>query len=547
MTTIETHATSAAPAGEGLALVAEWVTTTDHKRVGRLYLGTAALALLGSVVVAALLAFERIDINSTALDKGSLTQLFSLYRFGFTYLVLAPLLVGVAIAVVPLQVGARSLAFPRLAAAGFWAWLLGGVLGVYSLVQNGGPGGGDAVFVDMFTLSVVLTIVGLLAGLGSLAVTVLTTRAPGMNMRRVPFFSWSVLVSSLTLLVALPIVVGDLLYVFVAHRYPSISELSGNLALGKWAGFGFTQPVTLLLALPVLGFLVETLATATRSRVRPRGVVLAAIGLVGTSVYAAAVQTDVVISSPFRSLDGGEAVKQIVVFAMVHVLPLLGVFLAVALGASSLARKPRITAAPVFGLLAGLLLLIGAAANAVAHVADAGLGGTVFEEGAWLAVVYAGVLAAMGAVAYWGPKWWGRTLADKAVLPLALLGFVGALLASAPLLIAGFVDQPGGVFPVVEPGQTTNVVDFPNVEGPHALWNVLSFAGHVLVVLAVLAFVALALRGFLTGERAGDDPWDGLTLEWATSSPAPLANFAEVHIVQSAEPLLDLKPNRSDA
>ncbi|MFM2078524.1 MAG: hypothetical protein RJA49_2414, partial [Actinomycetota bacterium] len=162
MTTIDTHATSAAPAGAGLASVADWVTTTDHKKIGRLYLGTAGLSLLGSVVVAALLAFERTDANGTALPVNSLTQLFSVYRFGLTYMVMLPLMIGAALSVVPLQLGARSLAFPRLAATGFWAWLIGSVTAIVSIAANGGPNGGNARFVDLFTLATVLAIVGLL-------------------------------------------------------------------------------------------------------------------------------------------------------------------------------------------------------------------------------------------------------------------------------------------------------------------------------------------------------------------------------------------------
>jgi len=131
-------------------------------------------------------------------------------------------------------------------------------------------------------------------------------------------------------------------------------------------------------------------------------------------------------------------------------------------------------------------------------------------------------------------------------VPLALLGFVGAELASLSMLFAGFADQPGGVFPAVEPGADA-VVNF-DYAGPQNLWNLASAVGHVLVLVSVLAFVALALRSFLNGHHAGDDPWDGQTLEWATTSPAPHANFADVHIVRSAEPLLDLKPTtRSDA
>ncbi len=547
MTTIDTHVTSApASTGSGLAAVAEWVTTTDHKRIGRLYLGGAALSFVGVAVVSVLLGVERISPTREWLDLGSLTQLFSLQRFGLTYLVLVPAMVGLAIAIVPLQVGARSLAFPRLAAAGFWAWLIGAGLAVFSLVNNGGPNGGNPRFVDLFTLSMALVAAGLLAGVVSLTTTILTTRAPGMNMRRVPFFTWSVLVSSVALVVALPVLIGILVYVFVAHRYPSLSEISGNRALADWAGFGFTQPTTILFAIPVFGFFAESVATATRQRLQPRGILFGGIALVGVAVFGTVVQWPVTLRAGFLDLSFGDKVKDLLPFAIVHGLPLLGAFVAVALCAKGLSVKPKVSAPLVFGLFAALLALGGIAANALFHVADAGLAGTTFEEGNWLAIVFSGVLAAMGGVAYWGPKWWGRSLPTAPALLLALVTFAGAALASLSMMIAGFADQPGGVFPSVERGADA-VVNF-DYSGPMALWNLLNTAGHGLVLLAVVSFLALSLRLFVTGSPAGDDPWDGQTLEWATTSPAPTDNFATVHIVRSAEPLLDLKPtNRSDA
>ena len=105
------------------------------------------------------------------------------------------------------------------------------------------------------------------------------------------------------------------------------------------------------------------------------------------------------------------------------------------------------------------------------------------------------------------------------------------------------VDLPGSVFPFILPGTDISAVNF-DYSGPAELWNILNTAGLAVLLLSVLAFVALSLRG---GEAAGNDPWGGQTLEWATSSPAPADNFAELHTVKSAEPLIDLQPNRSDA
>lgn len=540
MTTIDTTASSAPTSGTGLACVAEWLTTTDHKRIGRLYLGGGALGLLSAVVVAVLLGVERISTTSELLEINSLSQLFAFERFGLTYLALAPLMIGVALAIVPLQLGARSLAFPRVAAAGFWLWLVGAVLAVYSILNNGGPNGGNPRFVELFNVSALLVLAGLIAGVVCLVTSILTTRAPGMNMRRIPYFSWSVLIASLALSIALPVVAGDLLFTWIAYRYPSPENvLSSSRAINDWVGFGFSQPTTLLFVIPVLGFFAETAATASGRRLVPRGVLFGAIGLVGTAVFATVVQTPVTLRPAFSALDLGDKLADLAPFALVHGLPLLGAFVAVALVAKALATRPKLQAPLFFGLFAALLFLSAAAASALLHVGDAALGGTTFEEGNWLTVVFAGVIAAMGAVVYWGPKWWGREMSNKAVLPLALLVFLGAELAALPLMVAGFADQPGAVFPSVN-ADSNAIVAFDYAGNP-SLWNTLSTVGLALATLAVLAFVALAVRSFRGDANAASDPWEGQTLEWAATSPAPADNFPVVHIVSSAEPLLDLR------
>ncbi|MFM7253192.1 MAG: cbb3-type cytochrome c oxidase subunit I [Ilumatobacteraceae bacterium] len=545
MTAIETAAPSAGSAGAGLAAVADWVTTTDHKRIGRLYIGVSGLLLVAAAAVSALLSLERVDIDRQLVDINSLTQLFALARTGLLYLGLAPMLVGVAIAVVPLQLGSRSLTFPRLAAGGFWLWLFGAVLAIYSLLLNGGPGGGNPRFVDLYMLSMVLIIVGLVAGALSVAATVLTSRSPGMSLRRVPFFSWSALISSLGILIALPVLGGYLLVLYLAHKYPSLSELSGNRSVSEWAAFGFTQPATLLFAIPVLGLLLDVAATAVRRRPTQRGAALAAVAIAGTAMIGPMLQWPVVVRDGVADLGAGQVVNDLLPFGLVHGLPLLGVLGVIAAAARSLRTKPALSAPLVAGLLGGLLVLLAAAASAANHIGDLGLVGTVFEEGALLAVVYGGTVSAMGAIAYWGPKWWGRTMPPVVSGLLVALAGIGGALASVSMLVAGLLDQPGAVFPTVEVGADA-VVYFPDADGPLALLNGVSLLGHLAVLVAAVVFAVVALQSFRSGSVAGDDPWDGQTLEWATTSPAPADNFAEVHVVRSAEPLLDLK-TRSDA
>ncbi|MFZ4811481.1 MAG: cbb3-type cytochrome c oxidase subunit I [Ilumatobacteraceae bacterium] len=535
MTTIDPHvagAGSSAVASERtggvLASVADHITTADHKKIGRLFIGSSFVVLLAVGVIATLLGVERIDATSSFIDAGALPQLFSAYRVLLTMGVVLPLGMGLAVAIAPLQVGARSIAFPRLALLGFWSWAVGAILVVISIASNGGPGGGNSDMVDLFLAAHVVVLIGLVAAAVSVGTTVLTARAPGMNMKRIPLFTWSALVYSLGLLLALPVLAGTLVLLYVDHKYSRLT-FGGNKGIGTWVGYAFSQPATVLYAVPVFGLVLDTLATATRKRLPLRGVGLIGVGLVGTAFLAGVVQVDSSLSRNVLDFTFSAALREIVPFALINGLPLLGAAVVFAVVLRGAAGRPRPISPFVFSVFGAGMVFVGIAGNAVYRVGDAQLAGTVFEEGAWIYVCYGLVLGALGGVVYWGPKLWGRIIPDKKVLPLALLGLLATILASFPYYIAGFAKQPA------------NAVEF-DYSGPQNLWNILVTAGHALMFLTVLAFVLLAVRSFRSGEHAGDDPWDGQTLEWATSSPAPASNFAELHTVNSPEPLLDLKP-----
>ncbi|MCU1395748.1 MAG: putative cytochrome c oxidase subunit [Ilumatobacteraceae bacterium] len=540
MTTIDT-ASHAAPAGAGTNIVSTigaWITTSDHKRLGRMLLGTGLAALMALAVVGGLLGLERIDVNSVTLGTGSIDQMFSIFRVGLAFFGVIPVMLGLGVAVVPLQLGARSLAFPRLAAAGFWAWFFGMVLIVISILANGGPGGGTSKYVALYISAFAVMLGGLTMIAISLATTVLTTRAPGMNMRRVPVFSWSVLVSSLGLVLMLPVVIGAAIYLYVSYRYNRV-PFGGNEGILDWTGFSMTQPQTFLYVLPGLGFLAEMVPVTARKRMPMRGVVLAGLALVGVAAITGVTQIPHLL--PWRGSKlylghFGKKFGDLIDYGLFNVLPVLGAVIVLLVAPLAFGGKkgervaPKITAAFLFAFFGGGLIVLGMVASILNNITDLGLLGTVYEEGSYTFVCYGAILAALGAITYWGPKLWGRRLDDKKVIPLALLGALGVFLASAPYLVAGFANQP------------INSVTF-SYGGPHALWNTLSMIGHFLVVLTVLAYIGLAVRGFRTGELAGDDPWDAHTLEWATSSPPPENNFAELHTVMSAQPLLDLKPS----
>ena len=175
-------------------------------------------------------------------------QLLDAQRVGLAFAVLLPLAMAMSVAFVPLQVGARSIVFPRLAFAGFWMWLGGAIITTVALVNNGGTLGGDSRMVDLFIVGLGVMAIGLLASAGSVVTTVLTTRAPGMTMRRISPSSWSALVFNLGIVLVMPVFVGTLTYLFVDHRNAR-TGFGGNEGILDWVGWIFTQPATFLFAI----------------------------------------------------------------------------------------------------------------------------------------------------------------------------------------------------------------------------------------------------------------------------------------------------------
>lgn len=532
MTSTETHHAAGAASSTDAPAIATWLTTADHKQVGRLFIGTGLLGLLGGLVLAVLVAFERIDAEGfQLLDSGSATQVLSAARLLLTFGAVAPLVMGLAVAIVPLQLGSRSIAFPRVAASGFWMWLTGLTLSVAAIIGNGGPSGGESEMVDLYLAASVVMVLGLAMAALSIAVTGLTSRTPGMGLLRAPFFSWSSFVGSIALLMSLPVYIGTSVYLYVDHRYAR-AAFGGNFGVNDWVGWAISQPFTYVLAIPVLGFVLDAVPVLGRTRLAQRPAANVAVGLVSVAIFASL--THRAVTLPWEG-DGffsglGTKIADLLPFGLVNVIPLLGLLGVLGLTMLTLKSAKSMLAAPLpFAVLGLLMILLGAASHLLYTVEDAALGGTIFEAGSYVAVTFGTVLLAFGGLTYWGPKLWGRRIPDKAALPLALLGFVATALGSLPYMIAGFADQPAGV------------VDGFAYSGPQELWNVITTGAFALMLLVSLAFVGLAVRSFTAGEPAGDDPWDGTTLEWATSSPPPADNFSDLIVVGSEYPLADIK------
>jgi heme/copper-type cytochrome/quinol oxidase subunit 1 len=261
------------------------------------------------------------------------------------------------------------------------------------------------------------------------------------------------------------------------------------------------------------------------------------LALVGMAAFGAITQQNLQNlpweGSQLSTANLDEKARDLAPFLLFNALPVLGVLLVLLVGLQiarpAAGMKVNVTPALFFGFFAFGMVFVGMLGNLLYAIDDAGVQGTVFEEGTLVYVAYGAALGAMGALVHWAPKLWGREISGKAAIPLAFLGVAATVLATFPLYIAGLLDQPAGVS-----------YDNDDLQ----VWNIMSLAGHALMAITALAFVGVmltSLRGRHSDDGVGDDPWEGVTIEWATTSPAPRDNFVDVPIIHSAEPMLDLR------
>jgi heme/copper-type cytochrome/quinol oxidase subunit 1 len=535
-----TTADTSARTGPGLAPprpatgFAALIGTSDHKTIGRLWIATSLLFLLVAGVSGGLLGIERIDVtDSGILDSDVLEQVFSLHAVTATFLFLLPLLLGLATAVVPLQVGSPTIAFPRAAAAAYWTYLLAGATVIASFVADGGPGGSDRDAIGLFIAAMIAVLVALCLAAICIASTGFALRAPGMGLHRTPLFTWASVLASALWLLTLPVLAGLLLLTYVDLRYgPTFlgagegAESGQTLVRMAWS---WSQPSVYVYAIPVLGIIGDIVPVAARTRITLHRVAMGCIGGFALFSFGAWAMPGFSPSGEgVSNLDYADEAT-FVAFSFLILVPLLAF---AGLLADTVRRgSVRLLSPLVWGVGAVLMLLAGVANGALVAIGPLDLVETTATTAQIHYVLVAALLGAFGGLAWWAAKIWGRSLPEGPSTALALGGLVGCVLLCLPDLISGFLDQLvrfGGV------GDDESTVE--------AL-NTASFAGGALVVLVALGFLGLVVASAAGRRSAGaaDDPWDGHTLEWATTSPPPPANFAELVPITSEAPLYDAR------
>jgi len=518
------------------------LTTSDHKRLGRAYLAAAVLFVLVGAVVGVVLELE-LSAKGVSVVGPNYGRLYNLHSTVTTLLFLTPLWIGLGTYLVPLQIGARRLAFPRVQALAFWSFVAGGALLLCSYAFGTPNGMGIAVSTpleplkgvsratDLWAAALVLITVSTVLASANLFVTVLKLRADGMTMVRIPAFSWSIFAVSAATVLSAPIFVAGMLIVYLDQHFGggvfAAHQTNGNLVWQHLVWL-YGRPDVYLVIVPALGALTDVVAThARRPMLQP---VLAKAIIFFTAVLC------------FGVLAANANVER----AVVQPAPtLLTALIVVPLGLMALlwlgtVRPAELRLHVSLLYLAGfLLLLVAGAVNAAVAPSQhlvGGLSGSEWTVGQVHAVLIgAPTLAAFAAIYHWSPKIWGRGLNQ-------LLGVVQFL-----LLFGGLVITAAGAWGAGYDGAPWHVDDYVGARADHWFnYAKLASAGGVLVALGLLVFLANVVVTWNSARQAPAedrpaDPYEGSTLEWATSSPPPEENFDVLPEIRSDSPLADLR------
>lgn len=479
-------ATTVATPGE----IEELIGTGDHASLGRMFISLSLLLLAVSLAMRLIVGIDLATDNGLLGSYLSMVDISSL--LSIVFLGALPALVGLAMVIVPLQVGSPSIAFPRAAALSLWAWLVSACIFITSIALDGGVGGGDydAAALGNISLGVMMASLGLAAI--CVATTVLTHRPAGMSLARVPLFAWSMLVAGSIWVVTFGAALAHTILGHVAtDSAPSLLE---NYEAGlAWLLRG---PAIYMIAIPVLGIAGDAVAHVTGRPLRNYGVFQGFIGAFGVLSFGAWAQGPASINTLVWAL-----------WALAVALPVLG--LLAGLGEALRHGRPRADGGLVGSLLALLVLLGGILIGAVMALDTAG-SGTVFDfepavlgRAQSLFVVTAAVIGLVAGTAHWSPQIWGARSNSSTVIGASLLLAAGGVILGLSLAVDVFL--------------VANDVDASTAIG---IMSALGALGMLVGVLGALSASLASSRNAYEGSGPGPDDESGLTLEWQVPFPA---------------------------
>jgi cytochrome c oxidase subunit I len=522
-----------------------WLSTVDHKRIGILYLVTALVFFIIGGIEALLIRIQLAVPNNTFLHPETYNQIFTMHGTTMIFLVAMPATFGLVNYFLPLQIGARDMAFPRLNAFSFWLVPLGGILLHFSVLAGGAPNAGWFSYtplsltpyssqpgVDYWAISLLALGIGSVATAINIIATVLCMRAPGMTLRRLPLFAWINFVNAFIVVLALPVLNAGLAMLLIDRRLDTHFFLpigGGDPVVWQHIFWAFGHPEVYILALPAFAILSEIIPVFSRKPIFGYEFVA------GSSVVIAILSMGVWAHHMFTTGLGRPADMFFAIASMLIAIP-TGVKV-LNWTATMVGGRIRFQT-PMLFCIAALIQFIPAGLTGISHAQPALDWQThnTYYLVAHFHFVAVGmiVFAILAAIQYWFPKMSGRMLSErlgKWSFWLMVVGF------NMTFIIQHFLGYLG---------MGRRVYTYPDL--PHYTWmNMLSSFGAVFMTAAALILVWNVSKSLLWGERASDNPWNAWTLEWATTSPPPPDNFNELPLIRSRRPLWDLaNPDRPD-
>ncbi|MDB4884910.1 MAG: cytochrome c oxidase, subunit [Gemmatimonadetes bacterium] len=519
-----------------------WLTTVDHKRIGTLYLFTSLFFFLVGGVEAGMIRAQLAGPNKDLFSADLYNQLFTMHGTTMIFLGVMPLSAAFFNYLIPLQIGARDVAFPRLNAFSYWVFLLGGIFMNFSWIIGAAPNGGWFGYAPLTTmqysagLNIDFWVIGLqILGVSSLAAafnfitTVINMRAPGMNLMRMPMFTWNAFIVQFLLVLAFPVITIALVFLqfdrFFGTNFYTMAAGADPL-LWQHLFWIFGHPEVYILILPAFGLVSEIIPTFSRKPIFGYPVMVYAtmlIAFLGFGVWAH--HMFAVGMGPIGDTVFGVTTMLIAIPTGVKIFNWI-----FTMWGGSL----RFTTAMKFAIGLVALFTIGGISG-VMHAsppADLQQTDTYFVVAHFHYVLFGGsMMGIFGGIYYYYPKMTGRLLSEKLGSWHFWLMFIGMNLTFFPMHFSGLMGMPRRIY-TYDAGQGWE------------LFNKLSTYGTGILAVGLLIFVWNFFRSYSTGEIAGIVPWGAPTLEWSIPSPPPEYNFARIPKVTSRLPLWDLTAPR---
>jgi cytochrome c oxidase subunit 1 len=514
-----------------------WLTTTDHKKIGILYLANSILMFLIGGIFALIIRVELAQPGLQFLTDAQYNQAFTIHASLMIFLFVIPVLAGFGNYIVPLMIGAPDMAFPRINAFSFWLLPLAAIVMLSGFATGGGAAAAgwteyapltetkyEGIGTDLWIVALVLIGVSSILGAINFIVTIFKMRAPGMTLLRMPMMVWTVLVTSILVLLATPVLASALIMLFIdrnlgGHFFDPAT--GGNAILWQNTFWFYSHPAVYIMILPAMGIISEVLPVFSRKPLFGYKAFIfatAAIGALGFSVWAHHMFTTGAVYLPFFSF--------------------MTFLIAVPTGVkffnwiATMFRGQLTFSTPLLYAIGFLtMFLIGGinGAFSAAVPVDFALHDTYWVVAHIHYVLFGGsVFAVFAGLYYWWPKMFGRRLNETLGKIQFVFMFIGFNLTFFPMHILGLSGMP------------RRIADYD----PNAGWNdlnLLATIGGFTIAASILPFLWNVFITFRSGEPAGDDPWEGNTLEWATSSPPPPYNFDHLPEIRSERPVFDAR------